>query len=71
MPMAFGRVTIEIGAIKASIESDHINPDSLNDMTNRCASLIGTTIAQAVASGIDIMEIYDYESESDEDELED
>lgn len=68
MFMAFGRVSIEIGAIKASIESDHINPDSLNDMTNRCASLIGTTIAQAVASGIDIMEIYDFDPDSDEDE---
>lgn len=66
--MAYGRITVEIGAIKAQVESDNINPDSLNDMTNRCITLIGSTIAQAVSAGVDIMEIYDFDEEQDEDE---
>lgn len=65
--MAYGRITVEIGAIKAQVESDNINPDSLNDMTNRAITLVGSTIAQAVAAGVDIMEIYDFEEDEDED----
>ena len=70
-----GRVEIALGALEIQVECDNMYPDAMMDMVNRAAVLLGTAIAQAQASGIDVMAIYKSSfidgDDGDEDENED
>jgi len=69
--MAFARVTITLGALDVCIESDQTYPDAISDMCNRATTMVGTSLAQAKASGVDIMEVYQGTTDEDDDEEED
>ena len=69
-----GRVLINLGALEIEVVCDNMYPDAMTDMVNRAAILLGTAIAQAKASDIDIMAIYKtsfVEGDYDDDEEED
>lgn len=69
-----GRVEISLGALEIEVVCDNMYPDAMTDMVNRAAILLGTAIAQAQASQIDIMAIYKssfVDDDGDEDEEED
>lgn len=69
-----GRVEIALGALEIEVTCDNMYPDAMTDMVNRAAILLGTAIAQAQASQIDIMAIYKssfVDDDGDEDEEED
>jgi len=67
-------IHISLGALEVGIELENVYPDALVDMVNRIAVLLGTSLAEAKAAGIDIMAVYKssfVEGDDDEDEEED
>lgn len=54
--MAKALVTIAVGELQVWVEHDaDVYPDQLSDLCNRAAVLFGTALAQAKASGINVM----------------
>jgi len=54
--MAKALITIACGELQIWVEVDSdVYPDQLSDLCNRAAVLFGTTLAQAKATGINVM----------------
>ena len=70
MPKAM--ITIAVGELQIWIEHEGDSyPDQLTDLCNRAAVLFGTALAQAKASGVNVMSpdgAFDDEDEDDEED---
>lgn len=60
-------VTITLGELQIWLSQDGAYPDQISDLCNRAAVLLGTSLMQIQATGINVMSP-DGEDDEDEDE---
>ena len=63
-------VTITLGELQIWLSQDGVYPDQITDLCNRAAVLLGTSLMQIKATGINVMSP-DGQDDDEEDEDED